>query len=120
MVITRDTDTLLTDKSSMFDPTLTNDQGDAACDHLMIAFSDNMSKTHNQRQKVTYRRLKDICVNDVIHDLTQCQSLQDTSRRLDELVTVYNDSLTSLIDTHTPLSPRILPSDPMHHGTLRN
>ena len=105
VVITYDIDTMLADSPAVFDPSLCSHQGGSAGDHLAVSFSVNMAKPDRSRQTVSFRKLKDICVEDFIKDITECEALQDISidKSLDELVSAYNNNITALIDKHAPL-----------------
>ena len=57
---------------------------------------------------VTFRRVKDINVDDFTEDLIQSAALNDTSKPVEELVKNYNTELNRLLDKHAPLCTKTI------------
>ena len=71
---------------------------------------------------VSYRKLRSISVQDFSNDLALSHSLHDLDQPLDELVHVYNSTVSGLIDTHAPLTTKhvtLRPHAPWYTDTLR-
>ena len=86
IVATHASDTLLSQAPSVFDPGLCNQQGDFSGDHFAVHFGIDLNKPEKSRRQVSFRKLKDICVQDFAKDIMECPSLNDTSVPLEELV----------------------------------
>ena len=106
----------------MFDPGLCNQQGDFSGDHFAVHFGIDLNKPEKSCRQVSFRKLKDICVQDFAKDIMECPSLNDTNVPLEELVEAYNSGLGALIDKHALLCTKIItlrPNTPGFSDKLR-
>ena len=122
LVITRDTEAVLSQHPTVFDPGLFDHHGDCSGDHFALSFCANVSKPRACCKQVSFRKLKDICVAAFTRDITECPGLQDTSQPLECLVQAYSENLSSLIDKHAPLQTKeivLRPHAPWYSEELR-
>ena len=88
------------------DPNLLNQDGEPVGDHLALTFSLHVSKPPNALAQVSYGKLCKIHEEYFIKDIKKCQSLQDTNKSLEELISAYNENLSALVDKHAPFCSR--------------
>ena len=104
VVITRDTDNTVSD-IEVTDPGLSDNTGKASRDHFAVFFNTRAFKPAPVTKTVSFRKLHSIDVdafkNDILTSDILKSSLQFTNT--EELVSVYNDELLSLINKHAPL-----------------
>ena len=82
-------------------------QGHLFSDHHFIHANLCIKTTKPNAKFVSYRKLKNICDNDLAEDL-RTMSLQGET--IEDLVTLYNSKLNEILDKHAPLkSHRLLP-----------
>ena len=122
IVITRDSETLLTQTPTVFDPALCNQHGHISGDHFAIQFGINLNKPARTRKEVSFRRIRNISVQDFANDIKECPALNNTSMPLEELVDAYNTNLKALMDKHAPLCTKVItlrPNAPWYSDELR-
>ena len=75
-------------------------QGHLFSDHYFIHVDLCITTTKPDAKFVSYRKLKNICENDLVEDL-RTMSLQ--GKTIEDLVTSYNSKLSEILDKHAPL-----------------
>ena len=75
-------------------------QGHLFTDHYFIHADLCITTTKPDAKFVSYRKLKNICDNDLVEDL-RTMSLQGET--IEDLVTSYNSKLSEILDKHAPL-----------------
>ena len=74
-------------------------QGHLFSDHYFINADLCITTTKPDAKFVSYRKLKNICENDLVEDLSN-MSLQGET--IEDLVTSYNSKLSEILDKHAP------------------
>ena len=93
-VITREDDDLLEDLQ-IHAPDIS--------DHRTITLQYKIKKPQVEKQKIQYRKIKDIDMDSFKADLTKLPVLQMKCNDIDILVEAYNRDMSSLLDKHAPL-----------------
>ena len=75
-------------------------QGHLFSDHYFVHADLCIKTTKPDAKFVSYRKLKNICENDLVKDLRTI-SLQGET--IEDLVTSYNSKLSEILDKHAPL-----------------
>ena len=101
VVITRDISSLLIGMPTVSEPCLGYTKGNPSGDHMAVCFRINLTKPDSVRQRVTFRKLRDICIPEFLKDLTPI--LNDTDRPLNELVHAYTTGIEAVVDQHAPV-----------------
>ncbi|VDI70250.1 Hypothetical predicted protein [Mytilus galloprovincialis] len=84
-------------------PSLCDRKGNPSGDHLALFSALEISKPPRERKEVTYRKLRNISTDDIIHDLVNSEIFQNQERPLEDLVNLYSTELSSILDKHAPL-----------------
>ena len=71
-------------------------------DHYTIAFTIPWTKPAIEKQKINFRKIKDIDISSFTQDISDSKLVESPPLDLDELVTLYNSELKSVIDKHAP------------------
>ncbi|CAG2192897.1 unnamed protein product [Mytilus edulis] len=103
VVITRENSLILKTVPSVQDPSLCDRKGNPSGDHLALFSALEISKPPRERKEVTYRKLRNISTDDIIHDLVNSEIFQNQERPLEDLVNLYSTELSSILDKHAPL-----------------
>ncbi len=115
--MTRETGSVLQGVPSVTDPCLCDNKGRPSGDHLAVYFSAKMRKPSRVQKRVTFRRLRNICVPDFITGINGCSLLHDTDKPVDELVDAYSSGIQALIDKYAPLCTKVITLRPHAPGT---
>ena len=109
MLITRDTDTAVSNVE-ISDPGLPDNNGNTSRDHFAVVFNASVSKPPPVRTTVAYRKFKSTDVNEFKTDILTSSILNrvQESSNVDELVDVYSNGLSFLLDKHAPLKSKII------------
>ncbi len=86
-------------------------------DHFWLLFSLDLQRPPAEKIQVKCRNIKSICIQDFKQDLQESKLLQDTNLDLDEMVELYNSTLTNLLDKHAPSTlktVRVKPNAPWY------
>ena len=113
IVLTRDPDTLLCSQVQVSDP--------GVSDHMAITCQISVTKPKAARQKLSYRRYKDIDLEDFRNDLSNSFCIQ-SDMTIEDMVSAYDSQLRSLVDTHAPLMQKTVtlrPQAQWYNSTLR-
>ena len=79
-------------------------------DDLAVKCKLQFAKPIPQKKKVFYRNLKSVSVENFCTDLQNSELLKSADALdLNELLSCYNRTLASLLDTHAPLKCRLIP-----------
>ncbi len=92
-------------------------------DHCTLLFKVQVRKPPPILKRVSYRKLKDIDVNDFIKDILDSDLVKSTPRDLESLVHSYNDCLSSVLDIHAPVTSKevpVRPRQPWYNDTIRS
>ena len=103
VVITWDISSLLIGMPTVSEPCLGDTKGNPSGDHLAVCFRINLTKPDSVRQPATFRKLQDICIPELIKDLTPI--LNDNDRPLNELVHAYTTGIEAVIDHQSTTLP---------------
>ena len=97
VLITRENSSILSETLSIQDPHLSDNKGKPSGDHLAIFSRLKISKLPKQRKTVTFRKYRNIKVQDFITDLNTSAVLCNLEGPSDELVKVYNSEVQNII-----------------------
>ena len=81
-------------------------------DHFLVTVTTNMSKPRLQRQKVRCRNIKGTDTDAVCPYLSQHSLVQSPRSDVQELVTLYNETLLTLLEKHAPETKKFIPDHP--------
>ncbi len=123
VLISRDTSKLIS-KTKVIDIGLCDNQGNIIRDHYSVTCKMNIPHAScTNRQLVSYRKLRDINVQQFQQDIIASVALNSTTGNVETLTERYIEGLCSLIDLHAPLLHRIVtlrPHAPWYTETLRD
>ena len=105
--ITRDSSTLINDLT-VIDPMLCYDDDIILQDHYAIIARLNIEKQSPKNKSITFRKLRDIDLNDFKSDITNSPMLNNCALPLDVMVKNYNTSLSITLDNHAPIVCKII------------
>ena len=75
-------------------------------DHTVVHCSLNSVKLGASVQSITYRKLKTVDLDTLRGELAKSRLCTEEIDNLDELVSCYNSTLSSLMDKHAPMQSR--------------
>jgi hypothetical protein len=78
----------------------------ALSDHSPISLSLPLHKPVAEKKTITYRKLKDIDIESFRSDISSSQLCTSPPDNLDELVDMYNDTLSKILDQHAPVQSK--------------
>lgn len=110
VVITRDTDTSVSN-INVVDPGLSdNKSGKVTKDHYAVIFNTVAEKPPPIRKTVTYRKLNSIDIDSFKSDIESSEILRDNLESTDpeQLVGVYTNVLSTLLEKHAPLQTKTI------------
>jgi hypothetical protein len=84
------------------DPSLFDQKGISKCHHLAISSRLQLSKHPKKREKVTFRKFRDISKADFIQDVENSPGFQNPKDLVDDLVTTYVSDFSTIVDNHAP------------------
>jgi len=115
VLITRDIDTAVSNVE-ISDPGLPDNNGNTSRDHFAVVFNASVSKPPPVRTTVAYRKFKSTDVNEFKTDILTSSILNrvQESSNVDELVDVYSNGLSFLLDKHAPLKSKSIVLRPMN------
>jgi hypothetical protein len=90
-------------------------------DHYLITMTMNIPKPEPERKKVTYRKTKDIDIENFRSDI-KAKMNAIRGENVSDLVSNYNSTLTELLDHHAPLQSKTIqlrPHAPWYTNELR-
>ena len=105
VVITRDVSSLFIGAPTFSQPSLGDSKSNPSGNHLAEYVRVVLTKSENIRQQVTFRNLRDICIEEVIKDVAQI--LNNTDNSLDELIHAYPTIIELFVDQHAPLQRKL-------------
>lgn len=117
VLITRETQNILTGMPLVLDPCLVNDKGVLSGDHYAILFHINATKPMNVVKNVCFRRLRSINVSDFKKDITDNILLNETS-----CINTLNSELGVILDKHAPIINKkviLRPNAPWYTNDIR-
>lgn len=106
--ITRDNSSILLDKPSILEPHLCDVKGNHTGDHMAISSVLQIQKPANQRKSVSFRKYRNIVIDDLKNDILNSNALQNPTGSIDELVETYNTQLSAIIDKHAPVQSKTI------------
>ena len=106
--ITRDNSSILPDKPSILEPHLCDVKGNHNGDHMAISSMLQIQKPANQRKSVSFRKYRNIVIDDLKNDILNSNALQNPKGSIDELVETYNTQLSAIIDKHAPVQSKTI------------
>ena len=105
--VTRDSTTLI--KSiKVVDPMLCNEDNVLIKDHYAIIAILNIEQCVVTRAKISYRKLRNINMDNFKRDIVQTRSLNSCNLPVDTLVRNFDECLSSLLNTHAPLCTKTI------------
>ena len=105
--ITRDSSTLINDLT-VIDPMLCNDDNNILQDHYAIIARLSIEKQSPRNKSITFRKLRDIDLNEFKYDITNSPMLNNSALPLEEMVKNYNKCLSITLDNHAPIICKII------------
>ena len=75
-------------------------------DHSPISMTLPFHKPVATKKTITYRKIKDISLEDFINDIASSQLCKSPPDDLDELVDMYNSTLSGVLDKHAPVQTK--------------
>ena len=72
-------------------------------DHFVISLFTDFSKPRNEKKTIFCRNLKGVDKEKFTEDLRNSKLITNPPSNLDELTSLYNSTLTELLNTHAPL-----------------
>ena len=106
ILITRENSSILLGQPITHDPTLFDQKGISTCHHLAISSRLQLSKHPKKREKVTFRKFRDISKTDFIQDVETSPGFQNPKGPVDDLVTTYVSNFSTIIDNRAPLQSK--------------
>ena len=106
--ITRDNSSILLDNPSILEPHLCDGKGNHTGDHMAISSVLQIQKPANQRKSVSFRKYRNIVIDDLNNDILNSNALPNPSGSIDELVETYNTQLSAIIDKHAPVQSKTI------------
>ena len=106
VLITRENSSILLGQPITHDPTLFDQKGISTCHHLAISSRLQLSKHPKKREKVTFRKFRDISKTDFIQDVENSPGFQNPKGPVDDLVTTYVSDFSTIIDNRAPLQSK--------------
>jgi len=76
--------------------------GPVTSDHSLITFNLPFSKQTNRKKTMSKRSVKDIDLEDFIHDVSNSEFVVTPAKEIETLAKQYNDCLVSIMDKHAP------------------
>ncbi len=107
-VITKSNDSVICCKALVSDPAIGNKHGHLSCDHLAVTVIIDV-QPKRVRERVSFRKLRDISVSDFAKAIQNCSDLADTAASHDKLVKTYAACTNRLLNEHGPLHHRTMP-----------
>ena len=71
-------------------------------DHSVVSFKIAASNTVSDKKTITFRKLKNIDMNAMEHDIMACDFVKNPSDNLIGLANQYDEWLKSIFDKHAP------------------
>ena len=87
---------------------LCNDDNNILQDHYAIIARLNIAKQSPTNKSITFRKLRDIDLNDFKSDMRNSPLLNNCTLPLDVMVNNYNKSLSITLDNHSPIICKII------------
>ena len=100
LILTRSTDDIVSDLQ-VHPPDLS--------DHAPITLTLPYHQPRAVKKVISYRKLKDIKMDSFMKDLASSQLCTNPPDDLDDLVSLYNDTLQKLLDEHAPVQTKKVP-----------
>lgn len=107
VVITRDTSNILS-SVSVTDPGLCDHFGNIKQDHFAVTFSINSSKPPPIRKLLTYMNLRAIDIDILKEHFSKSDWIMTQCSKVGELLDIYTNELTKLIDKHAPICSKTI------------
>ncbi|CAC5424857.1 unnamed protein product [Mytilus coruscus] len=124
VISTRAISSILKNTPVVHDPYLCDKKGNPAGDHMALFAQLRISRPLKYRQTVTYRKYRDINLDDIKNDFVESiPSVVNATEPLDSLVSLYNTNLISVIDKHAPIVSKeitLRPNTEWHTEELRD
>ena len=93
----------------VIDPGLSDNTGKIAKDHFAVTFNASAAKPPPVKKNVSYRKLRSIDVESFKSDILTSEVFKlPECRDVENLVSVYNNELSVLIDKHAPLRSKTI------------
>ena len=102
VLIGRD-DSALIENVSVIDIGLCDNNGVIVNDHFALTLEINKQFEEPRHKTVSYRKLRDINIDNFKRDIKNSVNLNSTDGDVDDLTTNYVDGLKILVDAHAPL-----------------
>ena len=83
-------------------------------DHYAVSFIATIAKPDPVQKKIYFWKLRTIDAEDFKHCITESPLQHPPGRTVNELVSVYNDILLSLVNMHAPLRPKTITFRPSY------
>ncbi|CAC5366200.1 unnamed protein product [Mytilus coruscus] len=100
VIITREISSILKNTPVVHDPYLCDKKGNPAGDHMALFAQLRISRPSKYRQTVTYRKYRDINLDDIKNDFVESiPPVVNATEPVDSLVSLYNTNLISVIDS---------------------
>lgn len=100
--ITREQSSVITELPIISDQCICDNKGTPNSDHYAVFTRLNMIKPPKKQETIVYRKFKDIEITKFKLDI-EFSSISTSSGSANELVSIYNSALQSLIDLHAPI-----------------
>ncbi|CAC5422780.1 unnamed protein product [Mytilus coruscus] len=124
VIITREISSILKNTPVVHDPYLCDKKGNPAGDHMALFAQLRISRPSKYRQTVTYRKYRDINLDDIKNDFVESiPPVVNATEPVDSLVSLYNTNLISDIDKHAPIVSKeitLRPNTEWHTEELRD
>lgn len=72
-------------------------------DHSFIIARTSLDKPNTSSKTISYRKIKDISIEDFKSDLSHTRLCQNPPEDLDELVDYYDEDISTILEKHAPL-----------------
>ncbi|CAG2249207.1 unnamed protein product [Mytilus edulis] len=124
VIITREISSILKNAPVVHHPYLCDKKGNPAGDHMALFAQLRISRPSKYRQTVTYRKYRDINLDDIKNDFVESiPPIVNVTEPVGNLVSLYNTNMISIIDKHAPIVSKeitLRPNTEWHTEELRD
>ena len=82
-------------------------QGPFLSDHCVVTCIISINRNMIKREKVKYRKLRSVSVNDLLHDM-DLNKIMNSDSDIDELYRLFEEEATKATDIHAPVVEKTL------------